>query len=167
MTRKSGRLNKNCSSDVLSCISCYPKCLWISYLSTHFDSVLLCFRPSPACPSKPVFFTSYLMLGLQLAAKYLEDPFGYDLSDLALDEVRNGAWLLYVFCYTPAPCGSYSWWQRRWYVYWWWHGATDCDIGEPLCLFTLLFLHYLKLEAFQSCSMHNCRGCVPSVLLGV
>lgn len=36
-----------------------------------------------------VFVTSYLMLGLQLAAKYLEDPFGYDLVDLDLDEVRG------------------------------------------------------------------------------
>lgn len=35
-----------------------------------------------------VFFTSYLMLGLQLAARYLEDPFGYDLSDLELDLVN-------------------------------------------------------------------------------
>lgn len=35
-----------------------------------------------------VFVTSYLMLGLQLAAKDLENPFGYDLSDLDLDAVR-------------------------------------------------------------------------------
>ncbi|CAM9274481.1 unnamed protein product [Ascophyllum nodosum] len=32
-----------------------------------------------------VVLTSYLMLGLQFAASDLEDPFGYDLSDLELD----------------------------------------------------------------------------------
>lgn len=35
-----------------------------------------------------VLVTSFLMLGLQLAASDLEDPFGYDLSDLELDLVR-------------------------------------------------------------------------------
>lgn len=41
-----------------------------------------------------MLLTSYLMLGLQLAATHLEDPFGYDLSDLDLDLVRRGFLLL-------------------------------------------------------------------------
>eukprot|EP00752_Nemacystus_decipiens_P011975 g10615.t1 len=32
-----------------------------------------------------VLLTAYLMLGLQIAADYLEDPFGHDLTDLQLD----------------------------------------------------------------------------------
>lgn len=34
-----------------------------------------------------VLLTSYLMLGLQIAADHLEDPFGHDQADLALDLV--------------------------------------------------------------------------------
>ena len=39
--------------------------------------------------STAVVLTSYLMLGLQFAASDLEDPFGYDLSDLELDLVSH------------------------------------------------------------------------------
>lgn len=35
-----------------------------------------------------VVLTAYLMLGLQIAADYLEDPFGHDQTDLELDLVR-------------------------------------------------------------------------------
>ena len=35
-----------------------------------------------------VLLTAYLMLGLQIAADYLEDPFGHDQTDLELDLVR-------------------------------------------------------------------------------
>lgn len=97
------------------------------FVSNIFSILSLClFAPllRPARLSEPVFLTSYLMLGLQLAAKYLEDPFGYDLSDLELDQVRNGALLAvtfsfvfftvrcgrFCFCYTPPPCGSFGWW---------------------------------------------------------
>ena len=48
----------------------------------------------------PVFLTAYLMLGLQLAASYLEDPFGHYFSDLPLDLVRSvigcKGWLVFL-----------------------------------------------------------------------
>ncbi|CAN0416603.1 unnamed protein product, partial [Ectocarpus fasciculatus] len=38
-------------------------------------------------PYHAVLVTAYLMLGLQIAADHLEDPFGRDESDLQLDRV--------------------------------------------------------------------------------
>ncbi|CAN0459090.1 unnamed protein product, partial [Discosporangium mesarthrocarpum] len=43
--------------------------------------------PCPLPVPPKAFFTSYLMLGLQLVAADLEQPFGYDPSDLKLDGV--------------------------------------------------------------------------------
>ena len=80
--------------------------LWMQFHACLFVSLPPCSVPPPIfhCgrPRTTVLLTSYLMLGLQLAATHLEDPFGYDLSDLELDLVWNGmgreGWLFGLVC---------------------------------------------------------------------